>query len=63
LDQAHRKRNVAEYEGELDINEGLLESLIRITEPIAERVIEISPRHPSWHSFKKLIVGAPVLSS
>jgi len=41
LDQAHRKRNLAEYEGELDINEGLLESLIRITETIAERVLEI----------------------
>jgi hypothetical protein len=38
LDQAHRKRNLAEYEGELDISEGLLDSLIRITESIAERV-------------------------
>ena len=29
LDNAHRLRNIAEYEGELDVNEALLESLIR----------------------------------
>jgi len=40
LDQAHRKRNMAEYEGELDLNESLLESLIRIAETIAGRVTE-----------------------
>lgn len=38
LDQAHRKRNLAEYEGIIDINEGLLESLIRITQTIADKV-------------------------
>ncbi len=38
LDQAHRKRNIAEYEGELDVDEGLLASLIRISVAIAGRV-------------------------
>ncbi|MDH3688182.1 MAG: hypothetical protein OEU36_01700 [Gammaproteobacteria bacterium] len=38
LDQAHRKRNLAEYEGELDIDQGLLDSLIRIAESIADRI-------------------------
>jgi len=40
LDQAHRKRNMAEYEGELDLNESLLESLIRTAETIAGRVTD-----------------------
>lgn len=38
LDKAHRLRNVAEYEGELDISEALLESLIRTVQVIAERL-------------------------
>ncbi len=38
LDQAHRKRNLAEYEGELDIDLGLLEALIRTADVVAERV-------------------------
>jgi hypothetical protein len=37
LDQAHRKRNLAEYEGELDIDEALLAALIRVTEEVARR--------------------------
>lgn len=37
LDQAHRKRNLAEYEGELDIDEALLAALIRVTEELARR--------------------------
>ena len=28
LDQAHRKRNVAEYEGHLDVDQGLVEALV-----------------------------------
>ena len=38
LDNAHRLRNVAEYEGELDVSEALLESLIRTVHIIAERL-------------------------
>ena len=38
LDNAHRLRNVAEYEGELDVNEALIESLIRTVHIIAERL-------------------------
>ena len=36
LENAHRLRNVAEYEGELDVSEGLLESLIRTVHRIAD---------------------------
>lgn len=38
LDQAHRKRNLAEYEGELDVDEALVEALVRCTQHVAERV-------------------------
>jgi hypothetical protein len=38
LDQAHRKRNVAEYEGHLEIDKNLLESLIGVTSEVAARV-------------------------
>lgn len=42
LDNAHRLRNVAEYEGELDVNEALLESLIRTVQIIAD-LLEADP--------------------
>ena len=38
LDQAHRKRNLAEYEGELDVDHNLLDALIRTAGMVAERV-------------------------
>ncbi|NNE33913.1 MAG: hypothetical protein HKN13_01670 [Rhodothermales bacterium] len=38
LDQAHRKRNLAEYEGHLEIEEQLVEALIRVAGVVAERV-------------------------
>jgi hypothetical protein len=38
LDQAHRKRNLAEYEGDLDIDDVLLASLIRVAREVANRV-------------------------
>ena len=41
LDQAHRKRNVAEYEGHNDVDDQLLEALIRVTDKLAVRVQEI----------------------
>ena len=41
LDQAHRKRNLSEYEGEADVDEGLVEALIRATEEVAARVLDL----------------------
>ena len=38
IDQAHRKRNLAEYEGEMDVDEQLVASLLRITREVAKRV-------------------------
>ncbi len=42
LDKAHNKRNMAEYEGVIDIDEALVEALIRATDEVAERVSRIS---------------------
>lgn len=41
LDQAHRKRNVAEYEGHLDVDKSLLEALVRVTQEVAVRVANL----------------------
>lgn len=38
LDQAHRKRNIAGYEGHLDVDQGLVKALLRVTEEVALRV-------------------------
>lgn len=43
LDQAHRKRNLAEYEGELDVDEALVEALIRVTQTVADGVAALGP--------------------
>lgn len=43
LDQAHRKRNLAEYEGELDVDMALVEALIRCAQHVAERVAALGP--------------------
>lgn len=46
LDQAHRKRILAEYEGEMDIDEQLVEAMLRVTREVAERaerLIETTP--------------------
>lgn len=43
LDQAHRKRNLAEYEGDLDVDEALVEALVRVTRLVAERVAALGP--------------------
>jgi len=43
FDQAHRKRNLAEYEGDLDVDEALVESLIRVTKLLAERTQTLDP--------------------
>lgn len=34
LDECHRRRNLAEYEGELDIENALLESLVQVTQKL-----------------------------
>ena len=47
LDQAHRKRNLAEYEGELDVDDELVAALVRITREVAERVAVLAPPSPS----------------
>jgi hypothetical protein len=38
LDQAHKKRNLAEYEGDIEIETALLTALIEVTEEVAKRV-------------------------
>jgi len=43
LDQAHKKRNLVEYEGGADIDVSLLEALIRITREIEVGVIALGP--------------------
>ena len=43
LDQAHRKRNLAEYEGSLEIDEHLLAALIRVAAEVATRLAALGP--------------------
>jgi hypothetical protein len=43
LDQAHRRRNVAEYEGHLDVDRSLVEALIKVTQEVATRVLTLGP--------------------
>ena len=41
LDQAHRKRNMAEYEGEMDVDEQLVAALLRVAREVAKHVDKI----------------------
>ncbi|NOY90846.1 MAG: hypothetical protein GXP55_06500 [Deltaproteobacteria bacterium] len=41
LDAAHRKRNLAEYEGVVDIDEALVSAVVRVTRRVAELVAEL----------------------
>ena len=41
LDQAHRKRNLAEYEGELEVDEQLLEAMLRVAREVEKRVASL----------------------
>jgi hypothetical protein len=45
LDQAHRKRNIAEYEGHLDIDRALVDALIRVARDVESRLaaLRVSP--------------------
>ncbi|MDF0751826.1 hypothetical protein NLU14_16470 [Marinobacter sp. 71-i] len=42
LDQAHRKRNLAEYEGFIDVDESLVASLVRVCEDVKVAVKELT---------------------
>ena len=41
LDQAHRKRNLAEYEGEMDVDEQLVAALLPVAREVATRVNDL----------------------
>ncbi len=43
LDQAHNKRNVAEYEGDLDVDDALVGALVRVARVVAEGVAALGP--------------------
>ena len=45
LDQAHRKRNLAEYEGDIDVDDQLLDALIRVAEMLAAKLRELPTDH------------------
>lgn len=38
LDQAHRKRNLAEYEGDMDVDEQLVAALLRVAREVGNRI-------------------------
>jgi hypothetical protein len=43
LDQARRKRNLAEYAGDLDIDLALLDAMVRVTEEVLRLVTALAP--------------------
>jgi hypothetical protein len=43
LDQAHSKRNLAEYSGDAEVDEELLAALIRVTHELEKRVVAMKP--------------------
>lgn len=42
LDQEHRKRNIAEYEGDVDVDEQMVEAIVRVTDEVASRVARLT---------------------
>lgn len=46
LDLAHKKRNLIEYEGAVEIDAGLLEAMLRIAREIEAGVIALGPLAP-----------------
>lgn len=42
LDDAHRRRNRAEYEGDIDLDEHFIESIIRVVREVEKRVIALT---------------------
>ncbi len=43
LDQAHRKCNLAECEGDVDVDVALVEAIIRVAREVEERVAGLTP--------------------
>jgi hypothetical protein len=43
LDEAHRKRNLAEYEGKVDVEMALVEAIIRVAREVEARVGAFEP--------------------
>ncbi len=43
LDAGHKKRNLTEYEGTSDIDEALVEAVIRVAREVERRVVAFSP--------------------
>ncbi len=43
LEQAHNKRNIAEYDGGIDLTAALIDALIKVTDEVAARVSRIPP--------------------
>lgn len=43
LDQAHRKRNLAEYEGNLDVDDALVAALVRTAQAVEQRALALGP--------------------
>jgi hypothetical protein len=43
LDEAHKKRNLAEYEGDVDLDSTLVAAVIRVAREVEARVIALGP--------------------
>lgn len=43
LDDAHRKRNLVEYEGDADIDEATVKAMIRVAREVEARVVALGP--------------------
>jgi hypothetical protein len=43
LDTAHKKRNLTEYEGSTDIDEALVDAIIRVAREVEKRVVALGP--------------------
>ncbi len=43
LDQAHRKRNLAEYEGDVDVDDSLLQATLRTAQELERRLTALPP--------------------
>ncbi|WP_027951267.1 hypothetical protein [Haliea salexigens] len=46
FDLCHNRRNLAEYEGHLEIEDGLLRDLLRLTQDLHAQVKALGPVHP-----------------
>ena len=52
LDEAHRKRNLAEYEGEMDVEEQLVAALLRVAREVAARVENLMNRDEQFREWQ-----------